>query len=163
MIKRFLNFIILKRRKEIPFIIFFSFLITFFVARLVAHAINMNTVPDSLFFIQTVFVKGYHIHHFNFGIILIIISGFLSFMDINRDHLRKIATIFGVGIALIVDEFGLLVTLNQDTYWSRLSYDAVIITGLILLNVAYFRGFWIVMGRFIRAPIRKLIVWKKGL
>lgn len=163
MIKRFLNFIILKRRKEIPFIIFFSFLLTFFVARLIAHAINMNTVPDSLIFIQTVYVKGYHIHHFNFGIILIIISSFLGLIDVNRDHLRKTAMLFGIGLALIVDEFGLLVTLNPDAYWNRGSYDAVIITGLILLNVAYFRGFWKVMGRFIKSPIKKFIAWKKDL
>lgn len=135
---------------------------TFFAARIIAHLLNVNTVPDSLFFIQTVYVKGYHIHHFNFGIILIVVSGFLSFMDINRAHLRKIATIFGIGLALIMDEFGLLVTLNQDTYWNRISYDAVIITGLILLNIAYFRGFWLMMGRFIRSPIRKLIAKRKG-
>lgn len=156
MIKRLLNYLILRRRKEIPFIIFFSFLMTFFFARLISGLIHKDIVPDLLFFVKTVYVRGFHIHHFNFGIILVIVAGFLGFIDTARDHIRKSAVIFGVGLALIVDEFGLLVTLNPDAYWNRISYDAVITIGLILLNAAYFMGFWKVMGRFIKRPFKKI-------
>src|SRR3990167_9577071 len=126
MFAQILNAFIFKRRKEIPFIIFFTFLVTFFIARLISYSIHNDVVPDFLFFIKTVYIKGYHIHHFNFGILLIVIAGFMSLVDNFRSHVRKIAVLYGIGLALIVDEFGLLITLQQDAYWGRRSYDAVI-------------------------------------
>ena len=146
MLKHLLNVFILKRRKEIPFIIFFSFLVTFFSARLIAYSIHYDLVPGYLFFIKTVFIRGYHIHHFNFGIVLLAVAGFLSLIDNFRPHIHKIAIIYGVGLSLIVDEFGLLITLQKDAYWGRQSYDAVIITTLILLNIVYVGWFWKIMG-----------------
>ena len=157
MLKKILDSFILRRRGEVPFIVFFTFLITFCVARLIAYSIRQDVVPDLLFFVKNVFVKGYHIHHFNFGIVILIIAGFLALVDGARNHVRKIGVLFGIGLALIVDEFGLLVTLDQNTYWNRLSYDAVIFTGLILLNAAFFRGFWKIMGRALKASLRKIV------
>lgn len=146
MFKNLLTLFILKRRKEVPFLIFFSFLVTFFIARLIAYSIRFDIVPDYLFFIKTIFIRGYHIHHFNFGIILLAMAGFFSLIDNLRSHIHKIAMIYGVGLALVVDEFGLLITLQKDVYWGRRSYDAVIITALILLNIVYFGWFWKIMG-----------------
>ncbi len=155
MIKKFLTSLFLKRRKEIPFIIFFTFLITFSVARIIAYAINLNMVPRGLFFIKTIYVRGYHIHHFNFGIAVLIIAGFLGLVDAARHHLRLIAVLYGIGLALIMDEFGLLVTLDQNVYWTRASYDGIIFTSVILLNVVYFRGFWKVMGRAVKNVVAR--------
>ena len=146
MLKKLIEKVILSRRKEIPFIIFFSFLVTFFIARVIAYSIHTDTVPDFLPFLQTVYIKGYHIHHFNFGIVLLAASGFLSLIAGVRQHVRKIAVLYGVGLSLIADEFGLLVTLNSDVYWNRRSYDIVILIGFVLLNIVYFRRFWLVMG-----------------
>ncbi|MFA6521252.1 MAG: hypothetical protein WCT53_02610 [Candidatus Gracilibacteria bacterium] len=158
MIKQFLKRIIFDRREEIPFMIFFSFLVTFAIARTVSYSIYFDIVPDFLFFVKTIYIKGNHIHHFNFGIILISLAGFFSLTDTVRKHVRSIALLYGVGLALIMDEFGLLVTLNQDVYWGRRSFDAIIITGLILLNIVYFKGFWMVMGR----RFKKILKFFKG-
>ncbi|MBI5413300.1 hypothetical protein HZA42_03065 [Candidatus Peregrinibacteria bacterium] len=132
---------------------------TFFCSRLIAYSIHRDIVPDILFFIGTVYVKGFHIHHFNFGIILLAIAGFISLVDTKRSHIRKIAVLYGVGLALILDEFGMLVTL-KDVYWtSRINYDAVMLIGVIMLNVVYFGGFWKIMGR----KIKKLFGIRKEL
>lgn len=150
MIAKIVDKLILSKRKEIPFLIFFAFLVTFIISRVVSYSIYYDVVPDFLFFVKTVYIKGIHIHHFNFGIILIAAAGLISLTDTVRKHVRGVALIYGVGLALIMDEFGLLVTLNQDAYWGRRSFDAVIITALIMLNVVYFHGFWRVMGRTVK-------------
>lgn len=150
MFKKFLTSLFLKRRKEIPFIIFFTFLVTFSVARIIAYSIYFNMVPRWLFFIKTIYVKGYHIHHFNLGIAILIIAGFLGLVDAARRHLRLISILYGIGLTLVMDEFGLLVTLDKNVYWTRASYDGIIFTAVILLNAVYFRGFWKVMGRALK-------------
>lgn len=150
MLVKLIDKIILSRRKEIPFLIFFAFLVTFAIARSIAYSIYYDVVPDFLFFVKTIYIRGVHIHHFNFGIFLIAVAGFISLTDTIRKHVRGVALLYGVGLALIMDEFGLLVTLNQDAYWGRRSYDAIIITGVILLNIVYFRGFWKIMGSKIK-------------
>lgn len=154
MIKKLIHNLFFNRRKEIPFIIFFSFFVTFILSRIIAYSIHKDVVPDILFFVRTVYVKGYHIHHFNFGIIILAVAGFLSLVDAARSHVQKIAVLYGVGLALIADEFGLLVTLNQDVYWGRRSYDAVILIALVLLNIIYFKRFWRVAG----GAIRRLLI-----
>lgn len=146
MLKRVLDQLILNRRREIPFIIFFTFFVTFVITRVIAYSIHLEIVPDFLFFIKTIYINGYHIHHFNFGIILLAMAGYLSLTDVVRTHVRKIAIIYGIGLSLIADEFGLLVTLQKDAYWYRGSYDAIIVTTVILLNIVYFGRFWKVMG-----------------
>jgi len=45
-------------------------------------------------------VKGVHVHHLTYGIILLSISGFLALVDTNRKHLYKIALLYGFGLAL---------------------------------------------------------------
>ncbi len=149
---RFLN-----RRKEIPFIIFFTFLVTFIITRIIAYSIHADVVPDFLFFVKTIYIKGYHIHHFNIGIVLLIVAGFLSLIDTTRNNIRKIAVLYGIGLTLVMDEFGLLVTLQQDVYWNRASYDGIILTGLILLNMVFFGHFWKVMG----ARIKRLLTLRR--
>lgn len=146
MFKRVLDQLILNRRREIPFIVFFTFFVTFLITRVIAYSIHFQVVPEFLFFVKTIYIRGYHIHHFNFGIIILIFAGYLSLTDTIRTHIRKIAVLYGIGLALIVDEFGLLVTLEKESYWNRGSYDAAIVTLLILLNSAYFARFWKVMG-----------------
>ena len=154
MFRRIADHLFLNKRGEIPFIIFFTFLVTFFISRIIAYSVHFDKVPDFLFFIRTVYIQGYHIHHFNFGIIILIIAGFLSLVDERRSHARTIAVLYGVGLALVMDEFGLLVTLDANAYWGRRSYDAVMITSLVLLNIVYFKGFWRVMGGTLKRIFR---------
>lgn len=154
--KKILHKIFISKRKEIPFIIFFFFLVSFSCARLVAYMIHADIVPDFLPFIGNVYIRGHHIHHFNFGIWIVILAGFISLIDSARAHARKAAVLFGAGLGLIMDEFGMLITL-EDVYWTtRMGYDAVIVTSLILLNIVYFGRFWKIMG----ATLKKFLLFR---
>ena len=86
---------------------------------------------------------GHHIHHVVFGVIFMIVSGVTGFA-LNTDNTAAnavFAGIFGVGTALVLDEFSLILHLD-DVYWTekgRTSIDAVFVavafTGLLLLGI----------------------------
>src|SRR5262249_264633 len=57
-----------------------------------------------------------HVHHFNYGLILVSLVGLLALAPRMRQRLRLLAFLFGVGLGLVVDEFALLWNLNPDYY-----------------------------------------------
>ena len=77
---------------------------------------------------------GLHIHHLVFGIVLILLAGFLSFaLQPDGALLTVLAIAFGIGAGLTLDEFALWLYL-EDVYWSeegRRSVDAVIIATIV--------------------------------
>jgi hypothetical protein len=77
---------------------------------------------------------GMHIHHLVFGIIAMMIAGFLGFaLQPGEPWLEILAGLFGVGMGLTLDEFALWLYL-EDVYWAdegRSSVDAVIFAAII--------------------------------
>ena len=77
---------------------------------------------------------GLHIHHLVFGIVLLLLSGFLNFaLDPDSPMMEILAALFGIGAGLTLDEFALWLYL-EDVYWAeegRRSVDAVIIAVII--------------------------------
>jgi len=73
---------------------------------------------------------GTHVHHMVIGVVLMVIAGILLIATAATGLLEQIlALLFGAGVALTLDEFALILNL-QDVYWrkeGRLSVDAVII------------------------------------
>jgi lysyl-tRNA synthetase, class II len=73
---------------------------------------------------------GVHVHHMVIGVILMVVTGIsLIAFQPHAIWLDVISFLFGAGVALTLDEFALILRL-QDVYWSkegRLSVDAVII------------------------------------
>lgn len=85
---------------------------------------------------------GTHIHHVVFGIAAILIAGVLALDDVHR--LGR-AVLFGIGAALVLDEFALVVFL-KDVYWlpqGALSGFALFV-GLVALavNLVRARSYW---------------------
>jgi hypothetical protein len=86
---------------------------------------------------------GVHIHHLVFGIVLLMLAGFLEFaFQPDSPWLEILAAGFGIGAGLTLDEFALWLHL-EDVYWSeegRRSVDAIvvatIIAGAFVLGVA---------------------------
>jgi hypothetical protein len=86
---------------------------------------------------------GVHIHHLVFGIVLLMLAGFLVFaFQPDSPGFEILAVAFGVGAGLTLDEFALWLHL-EDVYWAeegRRSVDAVIvatiIAGAIVLGMA---------------------------
>ena len=85
---------------------------------------------------------GLHIHHVVFGTVAMVVGGVAGLaVPVEPVVWRSVcAAVFGIGTALVLDEFALILHLD-DVYWSeegRLSVDAVAIaggvTGLLLVG-----------------------------
>ncbi|AHI01128.1 hypothetical protein GCM10010174_12680 [Kutzneria viridogrisea] len=85
---------------------------------------------------------GTHIHHVVFGVVAMMLGGVVQLAAPDEADEPKLwaAALFGVGAALVLDEFALILHL-RDVYWStqgRLSVDAVFLAvglvGLLLLG-----------------------------
>ena len=87
-------------------------------------------------------LRGTHIHHLTYGIFILAIAGFLSQNLENPKWKTKVAILYGIGLALSFDEFGMWLRL-QDNYWVRQSYDAILIILSLLINLVYFSNFWL--------------------
>lgn len=84
-----------------------------------------------------------HVHHMVFGVVFMLVGGVTGIVapDGSLDWRAGGAALFGLGAALVLDEFALLLHL-KDVYWSsagRLSVEAVFvaagITMLLLLGI----------------------------
>jgi hypothetical protein len=77
---------------------------------------------------------GVHIHHLVFGIVFMMVAGFLGFvLSPASPWFEILAGLFGVGMGLTLDEFALWLYL-EDVYWAeegRSSVDAVIFAAII--------------------------------
>ena len=77
---------------------------------------------------------GVHVHHLVFGIVILLLCGFLEFAFEPDAPWRTILALgFGVGAGLTLDEFALWLHL-EDVYWSeegRSSVDAVVIAAVL--------------------------------
>lgn len=114
-------------------LVLFTFLLTFIAARVLVYCIMARDIPD-LF----VHVGGTHIHHLNYGIFLLSgVGAYLLFVLPTGVCHTIAAVVYGVGLALTFDEFGMWLHLG-GSYWQRASYDAVVVlaSGLALLAYA---------------------------
>ena len=136
--------LLVKKFKHQTFWILSAFIPTFLIARL-----TVNFAPGV--FLQ---VKGNHVHHFAYGFILLAISGYIAIVRPLKSI--WIAILFGIGLALSVDEAGMWLHLT-NYYYNDTSEDAIILVSAILINIVYLRAFWIGLTR----EIFKLLKLKK--
>ncbi len=113
---------------------------TFGAARALTHAIRSDRGP-----FRNVSMGGTHLHHYLWGITLLAGVGAVAIRgeDRSRNH-PVVAVAYGAGLALIIDEFALLLDL-QDVYWARQGRWSVDVgVGLISTVGSYFAGlpFW---------------------
>lgn len=137
------------RPRRRMFIASVSFLVTFLGVRILVRLITLGEGP-----FQWVVVRGHHIHHLVWGILILLLVGYGWLLDLGRVHSpmsiflsRLMSVSYGVGAALTLDEFALWLNLEPDAYWTRegrLSIDAVILFGSILAvgawGAPFFRG-----------------------
>lgn len=121
-------------RKERQFISAACFFTTFATVRAITHSIRAGIGP-----FRNITPGGRHIHHMTFGIIGLLLVGYLWMLEIgtgarDRRGSRLTSGTYGAGAALTLDEFALWLNL-QDDYWSkqgRESIDAVVLFGSLL-------------------------------
>jgi hypothetical protein len=118
-------------RQLVGFLMLAAFLVSFAFIRMSTRLMRSPKVPWWPGSIET---GGVHVHHLVFGIVLLMLAGFLGFaLQPDSPWLEILAAAFGVGMGLTLDEFALWLHL-EDVYWAeqgRSSVDAVIIAALM--------------------------------
>jgi len=125
------------------FVLLMSFLVAFLFIRTSARLMRSPKVPWWPGSVTT--ESGLHLHHLVWGIVLVLLTGFLGYATRPASPWNEIlAALFGIGAGLTLDEFALWVYL-RDVYWAkegRASFDAVVVAallgGLIVLGVGPF-------------------------
>lgn len=124
-----------------------AFILTFFVTRTIVRYIRRHAdsdAPRKWWQPRNIAGSGgTHIHHVVIGVILVMVSGItMVTLAVNGGvpEFTAAAILFGVGAALVLDEFALILHLS-DVYWSedgRTSVDAVFaavaVAGLLILG-----------------------------
>jgi hypothetical protein len=104
-----------------------AFVLTFLLARIVVLLIMTRRMPDLFLHVgQT------HVHHLNYGIFLLVALGaWLLFTPPSGRGRTGAAVLYGIGLALTFDEFGMWLHLG-GSYWQRASYDAIVTLAALL-------------------------------
>ncbi|OBH62984.1 hypothetical protein [Mycobacterium sp. E2479] len=124
-----------------------AFILTFFVTRTFVRFIRHRAEtgrPTRWWHPRNVHIGGVHIHHVTFGVVLTLLSGLMLVtlsIDGHEPEFIVAATLFGIGAALVLDEYALILHLS-DVYWSedgRTSVDAVFaavaVGGLLIMGL----------------------------
>lgn len=122
----------------------FGLLMTFVGIRANTRLIRANV---SWWFHDIESDDGLHVHHMVIGVIVMVTAGLLLIALLPQGlWLQLIAMLFGGGVALTLDEFALILRL-QDVYWTkegRLSVDAVVV--VLCVAVLFLLGFRPLVG-----------------
>lgn len=110
-----------------------SFVLSFLITRVITRMIRAGRGP-----FKNVTPGGLHIHHVVPGVILVIIGGFGAVASARHGFGAGLsAVIFGLGAGLVLDEFALILHLD-DVYWSeegRKSVEMVVLTAALVALV----------------------------
>jgi hypothetical protein len=144
-------------RKEAALRMWVAFIVTFIFLRALTFGIRYNLLP-----IHNVVTKsGLHIHHFVWGIFLLLLVGFLGLVLEQARWHPRIGIIFGIAAALIIDEFALWLNL-QDVYWAtagRSSIDLAIVVAALLGLYYAANHFW---NQVVREAGMALSILRRG-
>jgi hypothetical protein len=135
-------------RRERLFLACLGFFVTAAVIRAITVAIHHDIGP-----FHDVSMRGRHIHHLVWGILLLLAVGYAWLMEIGTGASsasqvggRLTSMLYGVAAALTLDEFALWLNL-RDVYWEREgreSYEAMAVfgglLGLGIFGGPFFRG-----------------------
>ncbi|MDQ0796772.1 hypothetical protein [Streptomyces sp. B1I3] len=114
-----------------------AFLLTFAVTRVITRMIRAGKGP-----FRNVTPGGVHVHHVVPGVVLSVVGGFGAVASGRHGVAAGIcAVVFGMGAGLVLDEFALILHLD-DVYWTeegRQSVEVVVLTAsLVVLVLAGF-------------------------
>ena len=133
-------------RRERLFLASFGFFTTALVVRAITIAIHHDIGP-----FHDVSMKGRHIHHLVWGILLLLLVGYAWLIELgtgaassSRWTGRLTSMLFGVAAALTLDEFALWLNL-RDVYWEREgreSFEALALFGGVLAIGVFGWKFW---------------------
>jgi hypothetical protein len=133
-------------RRERLFLASVGFFTTALVVRAITIAIHYDIGP-----FHDVSMRGRHIHHLVWGILLLLLVGYLWLIELGTGAAaasqwsgRLTSILFGVAAALTLDEFALWLNL-RDVYWEREgreSFEALALFGGFLAIGIFGWKFW---------------------
>lgn len=117
-----------------------AFVLTFLITRVITRLIRAGKGPFG-----NVSTGGVHIHHVVPGVVLTVVGGFGAVTSGRHGFVAGLcAVVFGMGAGLVLDEFALILHLD-DVYWTeegRKSVEVVVLTAaLVGLMLAGFSPF----------------------
>jgi hypothetical protein len=142
--------------KESELFFLLAFLLTFGFIRTSTHMIRAQVS----WWPGNVAVKGTHVHHLVFGILILLVVGYVGIAIAPGSPGREIlAVLFGIGAALTLDEFALWLNL-RDVYWSkegRRSIDAVIACAVLAALVILGFRIWLDLARGVEEGVFAIV------
>lgn len=126
--------------QQVAFRALVAFLLMFGFLRALTYIVHYQLLPIG----NIVTKSGLHIHHLFWGILLLIAVGFAALATREPESHLRIAVVFGIALALTLDEFALWLYL-ADVYWDpegRQSVKAVFLVAALLALFAVSRRFW---------------------
>ena len=125
-----------------------AFLVTFAVLRMITAIIHYELMPHGPFR-NLITASGLHIHHLFWGILLLMLTGFMALATRAEAWHLRIAIVFGVALGLTLDEFALWLRLS-DVYWSPEGIESVKAGAFVAALLAVYgfgQPFWHAIAR----------------
>jgi CRP-like cAMP-binding protein len=140
--------LIVQKGSEPPFWMLAGFVVSLGIARLTVFFILHFHLEQQLFALvqDPGDPNPMHVHHFNYGLVLIALSGLAGLFPFGRRMLRVLAAAFGAGCGLVFDEFALFWNLNPN-YAQEASLVAAAGAVVVFVQLVWFRRFWGAVGR----------------
>ena len=120
----------IKIRPKLSIIALASFIVSFTAAR------AFTALAPRIILVH----NGLHIHHFWFGLALLVVGGWLGISYENERVDRVAAILFGAGGGLVADEVGLLLTFRN--YWTDITYTLVITLITLAIMLILLTTYW---------------------
>ena len=115
-----------------------AFALTVLVARLVSYVVPRFHIN----------IFGIHVHHYVYGIFILVIAGYLALIFRNDGATPWIALLYGLGVGFTFDEFGMWVNLSvRGTRWNTTGITIVVVA-LLMVGV--------LIPRVLRKPQNRL-------
>ncbi len=128
-----------------------AFAVTFGLLRALTYSIKQGVGPFG-----DIAVGGVHLHHYVWGIALLMLVGFVSLVVDSPRYNPHLGVLYGIACALIIDEYALLLEL-RDVYWAeegRISVDVALgviaVLGIYVSAASFWRRVTREVGRSVR-------------
>jgi hypothetical protein len=148
-------------RRERLFLGTLGFLIAIVLVRILTYSIKAGISP-----VHNVSAGGTHVHHLVWGILILIMVGYLWMVEIGtRDNksnwMSRLTSIaFGIGVALTLDEFALWLNL-EDVYWDLDGKGQQSVW--VIMVFAGILAFGFLGGALIRGMVREMHAMARGI
>ena|SRR3989338_8728598 len=113
----------------------FKLFLLIFVSTIIFFRLIVSIIGNT-----SLYIFGTEFHHLFFGVILLMITGFIRFFSTNEKLNRLDLILFGVGTGMVVDQFVYIIFTLGDhlSYFSAVSLYGAIVFSIMLVAMFYF-------------------------